>query len=300
MSISNGKSETSHRVFNDDCLKTLSSLEAEIDLTFLDPPFNQQKDYAACDDDLPERDYWEMIRKVCLQVFQLTTDGGAIYFMQREKNTGQVLRVLNETGWTFQNLIVWKKMTSAVPSPMRFGKSFQTIVYATKGNRPRVFNRLRIEPTLLKHQKHERENGCFITDVWDDIRELTSGYFAGDEAFKKIDNTRFHKQQSPVALLLRIILSSTRAGDYILDPFAGTGTMAVVAKQLNRNSVSVEIDSANVKCIEKRLTETREADGIEKFYKDYICTENLSEIWGADLSNPLTPAEQQQLSFTAV
>ena len=109
MSLSNGNSETSHQIFNDDCLKTLSSLKNEFGLTFLDPPFNQQKDYAACDDDLPERDYWEMIRKVCLQVFGLTIDGGAIYFMQREKNAGQVLRVLSETGWTFQNLIVWKK-----------------------------------------------------------------------------------------------------------------------------------------------------------------------------------------------
>ncbi len=302
MSLLNGKSETSHRVFNDDCLKMLSSLGNEVNLTFLDPPFNQQKDYAACDDDLPERDYWEMIRKICLQIFQLTTDGGAIYFMQREKNTGQVLRVLKETGWTFQNLIVWKKMTSAVPSPLRFGKSFQTIVYATKGNRPRVFNRLRIEPTLLKHQKYERENGCFVTDVWDDIRELTSGYFAGDEAYKNDDNTRFHKQQSPVALLLRIILSSTRTGDTVLDPFAGTGTTAIVAKQLIRNSVSVEIDSANIKCIEKRLTESRNADSIKKFYKDYICTENLSDIWGADFSKPLPTAatEQQQLSLRAV
>ena len=172
-------------------------------------------------------------------------------------------------------------MTSAVPSTMRFGKAFQTIGYATKGNRPRVFNRLRIEPSLLKHQKHERENGCFVTDVWDDVRELTAGYFAGDEAFKNTDDTRFHKQQSPIALLLRIILSSSKVGDTILDPFAGTGTTAVVAKQLNRNSVSVEIDSTNVECIEKRLTEMRESDRIEKFYKEYLCTENLNEIWGA-------------------
>ncbi len=172
-------------------------------------------------------------------------------------------------------------MTSAVPSTMRFGKAFQTIGYATKGNRPRVFNRLRIEPSLLKHQKHERENGCFVTDVWDDVRELTAGYFAGDEAFKNTDNTRFHKQQSPIALLLRIILSSSKVGDTILDPFAGTGTTAVVAKQLNRNSVSVEIDSTNIECIKKRLSEMRESDEIEKFYRDYVCTENLSEIWGA-------------------
>lgn len=282
MNLSNGNSETSHQIFNDDCLKTLLSLESEIDLTFLDPPFNQQKHYASCDDDLPEKDYWAMTREVCLQIFRLTADGGAIYFMQREKNTEQVLRVLRETGWTFQNLIVWKKMTSAVPSAMRYGKAFQIIGYAIKGNRPRVFNRLRIEPSLLKHQKYERENGCFVTDVWDDIRELTSGYYAGDEAFKNTDKTRFHKQQSPIALLLRIILSSSKVGDTILDPFAGTGTTAIVANQLNRNSVSIEIDSANVGCIEKRLFEMREADSIEKFYKDYACTENLAQIWKTD------------------
>jgi DNA modification methylase len=279
MSLINGKSETIHQIFNDDCLKILSSLKNEFDLTFLDPPFNQQKDYASWNDDLPEKDYWEMMCEVCLQVHRLTTDGGVIYFMQREKNAEQVLRVLRETGWTFQNLIVWKKMTSAVPSARRFGKAFQIIGYATKGNRPRAFNRLRIEPSLLKHQKYERENGCFVTDVWDDIRELTSGYFAGDEAFKNTDNTRFHKQQSPIALLLRIILSSTRVGDSILDPFAGTGTTAIVAKQLNRNSVSIEIDSTNVDRIRKRLSEIREADGIGKFHKDYICTENLAQIW---------------------
>ncbi len=281
MSLLNVKSETNHQVFNDDCLKTLSSLKSEIDLTFLDPPFNQQKHYASWNDDLPEKDYWKMIGEVCSQVFQATVGGGAIYFMQREKNTEQVLRVLRETDWTFQNLIVWKKLTSAVPSQMRFGKAFQVIGYATKGNRPRLFNRLRIEPPLLKHHKYERENGCFVTDVWDNVRELTSGYFAGDEAFRRTDNTRFHKQQSPIALLLRIILSSSKVGDTILDPFAGTGTTAVVAKQLNRNSVSVEIDSTNVECIKKRLTEMRESDRIEKFYKEYLCTENLNEIWGA-------------------
>jgi len=202
MNLSNAENKINPQVITGDCQQILSSLVTKVDLTFLDPPFNQQKDYASWNDDLPEKDYWELMREVCRQVLRLTGDGGAIYFMQREKNAEQVLRVLRETGWTFQNLIVWKKMTSAVPSAMRFGKAFQVIGYATKGSRPRVFNRLRIEPSLLKHQKTERENGCFVTDVWDDIRELTSGYFAGDEAFKNTDNTRFHKQQSPIALLL--------------------------------------------------------------------------------------------------
>ncbi len=283
-SIRNEKmiSNRSHRVIFGDCRNILSQLDSTIDLIFLDPPFNQQKVYSSYDDNLPEKEYWEMVRGVCSQIFQLSSDGAAIYFMQREKNSENVLQILRETGWTFQNLIIWKKMTSAVPGRMRYGKAFQIIAFATKGKRPRVFNRLRINPPLLKHHKYERENGVFVTDIWDDIRELTSGYFAGDEAIRQENGERLHKQQSPIALLLRIILSSSNAGDCILDPFAGTGTNAVVAKQLNRNSVNIEIDRANAECIVNRLSEMRESDSIDKFYKDYTCTENLQKIWNTN------------------
>lgn len=284
--ILNDNSGATHQVFNGDCVRALSSLQITADLTFLDPPFNQQKDYALHNDDLPEEDYWTMMRDVCAQVFRLTSAGGALYFMQREKNAERVLRCLRETGWKFQNLIIWKKKTSATPSPLRYGKQYQIIAFATKGERPRVFNRLRIAPPLPANYKYERDNGVFLTDVWDDIRELTSGYFAGDEAIRRDNGERFHKQQSPLALLLRIILTSSKRGDTVLDPFAGTGTTAVVAKQIKRNSVSIEIDPANAALIENRIENPREADCVRKFYKDYACTENLSEIWGESLQIP--------------
>ncbi len=275
--------ETKYEIINGNCLHNLSLLQTAVDLTFLDPPFNQQKDYASYHDDLPEAEYWQMMAEVCQSVFEKTSEGGAIYFMQREKKAESVLRILRETGWHFQNLIIWKKMTSAVPSTLRFGKSFQVIGYATKDKRPRVFNRLRINPPLLKNQKRERENGMLVTDIWDDIRELTSGYFAGDEAIRAESGDRFHKQQSPISLLLRIILSSSQVGDTVLDPFAGTGTTAIVAQQLKRNSVSIEIDQTNAESIKTRLEIVRPSDSIERFFESYQFTENLAEIWGQEI-----------------
>jgi DNA modification methylase len=251
-----------------------------IDLTFLDPPFNQDKDYNEWDDDLPEEEYWKWMMDVCAKVHQLTSDGGALYFMQREKKAEQVLRCLRESGWTFQNLIIWKKKTSAVPGINRYGKHYQIIAFGTKGDRPRVFHRLRINPPLPAGYKLERENGLYVTDVWDDIRELTSGYFAGDEALRDKQGNRLHKQQSPLQLLLRIFLSSTNPGDFVLDPFAGTGTTLVVSQQLNRIAIGIELDKQNVRLIEKRVEEEREADLITKFYKDYELTPKLDSIWG--------------------
>jgi len=79
-------------------------------------------------------------------------------------------------------------------------------------------------------------------------------------------------------LLLRIILSSTNPGDIVLDPFSGTGTTVVVAKQINRKSISIELDPVNIDCINNRISIIRDADIIQKYYEDYICTENLAEI----------------------
>jgi DNA modification methylase len=274
------------KVLQGDCLELLNrnSIEREIDLTFLDPPFNQSKEYEFFDDDLPDEKYWQFMIEVCSKVFTLTSAGGCIYFMQREKNTENVLKCLRESGWTFQNLIVWKKKTSAVPQAVRFGKQFQIIAFATKGERTRVFNRLRIDPPLPANYKVERENGTYVTDVWDDIREMTSGYLAGDEAIRNEVGERFHKQQSPIALLLRIMLSSTKVGDTVLDPFSGTGTTSVVAHQLNRNSIAIEIDPKNAKCIQERLATLRDSDQVEKYYKEYACTIGLEEIWGAKVA----------------
>ena len=275
---------TNYEILEGNCLDILgrNQISQSVDLTFLDPPFNQNKDYAFHNDKLSSEEYWEMMKSVCQHISDVTSDGGAIYFMQREKNTEEVLRCLRESGWTLQNLIIWKKKTSAVPVASKFGKHYQILAYATKGERARVFNRLRISPPLPANYKFERENGVYVTDVWDDIRELTSSYFAGDEAIRLENGERFHKQQSPIALLLRIILSSSQPGDTIFDPFSGTGTTLVSAYQLERNSIGIEIDPKNVSMIKNRVELLREADSVEKYYKDYTYTENLSEIWSGE------------------
>jgi len=267
-------------IFQNNCEQFLQDYNGDyFDLTFLDPPFNQDKEYNSHNDSMPAEEYWDWMKRICGLVFDKSSDRAAIYFMQREKNTQYVLNALESAGWSFQNLIIWKKKTSAIPSTIRFGKHYQIIAFATKGKSPRVFNRLRIDPPLLETEKYRRPNGMYVTDVWNDIRELTSGYFAGDEPIRFDNGERVHKQQSPVQLLTRIILSSTNVGDMVFDPFAGTGTTLVVAKQLERKSVGVEIDNINYSYIKERLSNLRRSDNILYFRDDYRYTENLDTIW---------------------
>lgn len=269
-------------VLQGDCLKYFETGSVhDVHLTFFDPPYNQGKDYEYFDDEQDPEKYWNWIKKVLKGIHDATVNGGALYFMQREKNAEHILNSLRKTGWNYQNLIIWRKMTSAIPSESRFGKRYQVIAFATKGRRPRVFNKLRIDPPLPPHYKYGRENGLFVTDVWADIRELTSGYFAGDEAFRDKEGQRTHKQQSPVALLLRIILSSSLPTDTVFDPMAGTGTTLVTAFQLRRKAIGIEIDPSYVDLIKRRLEVIRSADDVTKHYEDYKFTPDLDDVWGA-------------------
>lgn len=272
------------KVLEGDCFQCLSrdffiNRYGHVHLTFFDPPYRQGKDYAFFDDAQPIEEYWSWIKQILSKVFDLTVEGGSIYFMQREKNAQEVLEAIRDTGWTFQNLIVWKKRTSAVPNEFRFSKQYQIITFATKGRKPRVFNRLRVDLPLRPGYKYKRENGLYLTDVWDDIRELTAGYFAGDEALRDNKGNRIHTQQSPVALLLRIVLSSTLPHDTVLDPLAGTGPTLVVANQLQRNSIGIEIDLKHAELIRKRVKFLRKSDVISKYCSYYRFTPNLKQIW---------------------
>jgi DNA modification methylase len=269
-----------YKTFQKDCLEWLRECDQnDIALSFVDPPFNQGKEYRFFNDSQPKEQYWDWLRDILSNIHRITVKGGSLYFMQREKNTEQVLRTVREAGWIFQNLIIWKKKTSAVPSDFRFSKQYQIIAFATKGQKPKTFNKLRIDLPIPSDYKYERDKGVYLSDVWDDIRELTSGYFAGDEAIRDTKGRRVHTQQSPVALLLRIILSSTLPGDTVLDPFAGTGTTQVVARQLERFSIGIEVDPDYVKIIESRLKYLRDADKISQYYKYYRYTTDLEIIW---------------------
>jgi modification methylase len=65
---------------------------------------------------------------------------------------------------------------------------------------------------------------------------------SGQERLKK-GGTKVHPTQKPEALLYRVLLATTEAGDVVLDPFFGTGTTGAVAKRLGRDWIGCERES---------------------------------------------------------
>jgi DNA modification methylase len=274
------------KVLNGDCTELIKDIQDEsISLTYFDPPFNLGKrEYVVYNDRLEDNEYWEWIESILTDVYRATKDGGSIYFMQRESNVDRVLQSLRNSGWTFQNLIIWRKKSAPVMQKNRYSKKYQVIAYFTKGKENVTFNTVRIHRDLPENYKVLNYKGFVLTDIWEDIRELSSGFYAGKEAIRDEKGDKiFYGIQSPIALLLRILLVSSFPGDVVLDPFAGLGTSLVVAKQLKRKYIGIELYDRNYEIIKKRLKNIRSEDDILKYYSDYVTTASIESIWPVDI-----------------
>jgi DNA modification methylase len=93
-------------------------------------------------------------------------------------------------------------------------------------------------PDDLKGFVFESQMG--ITNVWQDIDFYSE--------------SRIHRTQKPLPLIERLIQASSRPGDVVLDPFAGSGTTAIAAKKLGRRPISFEIDPDMAEKASKRFS----------------------------------------------
>jgi site-specific DNA-methyltransferase (adenine-specific) len=66
----------------------------------------------------------------------------------------------------------------------------------------------------------------------------------------------YHPTQKPLRLLRRALLASTREGDLVFDPFCGSGTTAVAAKELNRTFVGAELEEEFARLAARRVRVT--------------------------------------------
>jgi len=83
--------------------------------------------------------------------------------------------------------------------------------------------------------------GMPIQDIWDDIPPALGNERLG------------YGTQKPLALLERIILSSSKEDDVILDPFCGCGTAVAAANKLDRRWIGIDITHLSVALMKSRL-----------------------------------------------
>jgi DNA modification methylase len=124
---------------------------------------------------------------------------------------------------------------------VRFTNATETLIWAVKDKGVKRY-------TFNKEYAKKFGMGKVRSNVW--ILPICWG----KERIKGTNGKKLHSTQKPIELLKRVILTSTKEGDLILDPVAGTGTTGYVANALRRNFVMIEINKEYVNGIKKRFS----------------------------------------------
>lgn len=247
--------QLSHTILQGDCADVMSGMKAgSVDLIFADPPYNLQlggdlhrpdnSKVDAVDDDWDKfadyAAYDEFSREWLSEARRLLTDDGAIWVIGSYHNIFRLGTIMQDLGFWILNDVVWRKSN---PMPnfrgRRFTNAHETLIWAAKSKE----SKYRFNYEAMKALNEDLQ----MRSDW------TLPLCTGDERLKDKDGAKVHPTQKPEALLYRVLLSTTQAGDTVLDPFSGTGTTLAVAKKLGRNGIGIERDKTYIRAAKERL-----------------------------------------------
>ena len=155
-------------------------------------------------------------------------------------NIFRVGAILQDLGFWVLNDVVWRK-TNPMPNfrGRRFTNAHETLIWASMGPKARY---------TFNYEAMKALN--------DDLQMRSDWLFpicSGGERLREACGRKTHPTQKPEALLHRIVLAASHAGDVVLDPFLGSGTTAVAAKRLGRAFIGIERDRAYAEAARARL-----------------------------------------------
>ncbi len=166
--------------------------------------------------------------------YRVLKNDSAIYVFTHWSKWGEMQAAVSEAGFKCKSMIVMAKSNSGMGDLKgQFAPSHELLLFAVKGRHLLNFPEGRMQ------------------DVW-------------NVPMMCVGPSRVHPNQKPISWMIPCIENSSRRGDLILDPFAGSGTVGVAAKQLGRRCTLIEIDAAFCGITTKRLADTRRPAAKEK------------------------------------
>ena len=237
-----------------DCIEILGTLPANsVDLIFADPPYNLQlrnelyrpnmTKVNAVEDSWDKfdgfKEYDAFTTKWLRSCQRVLKEAGTIWVIGTYHNIYRVGAIMQDLGFWLLNDILWIK-TNPMPNfrGVRFTNAHETMIWAQKKKGAKY---------TFNHKSMKKLN--------DDLQmrsDWTLPLVNGKQRIKS-NGTKAHSTQKPEGLLYRVIMSSSNAGDVILDPFFGSGTTGAVAKKLGRNWIGIERDKRYIPMAQKRI-----------------------------------------------
>lgn len=253
-----------NKINNTDCVQGMRSLPDDcIPLTVTSPPYDDLRTY----DGLAE---WRFL-DVARELYRITMTGGVVVWVVQEQiidgsESGESSRqrlAFANIGFRLHSTMVMAKVGGHQHSPGRYGRPLEYAIVLSKG-KPRHFSPIRDkvnrEAGRIKVFTNRERDGSFRKKKKAKVhsfgfRSAVWSYPTGKHHTAKEDYAFEHPALMPEKMAEDHILSWSRVGDLVFNPFAGAGTVLKMALLNHRRYLGFEINPMYVKIARRRLKE---------------------------------------------
>lgn len=248
-----------------DCRELLSELPDQcVDLVVTSPPYNLGKEYEAR---IALQEYVEGQRIVIEECARILKPSGSIFWQVGSfSDRGQLIPldirffpVLEEAGLLPRNRIMWIR-PHGLHARKKFSARHETILWFSKSDEyqfdldpirvPQKYQGKTFHKGARRGELSCHPDGKNPGDIWS-FRNVKHNH----------EEQTVHPCQFPEDLVARIMLCTTRPGDVVMDPYMGTGTTAVVARDFGRHFLGAELDPGYHEVALRRLAGEPNANG---------------------------------------
>ncbi|MBI4245291.1 MAG: site-specific DNA-methyltransferase [Planctomycetes bacterium] len=240
------------KIFQGDCINGMQLIPSNsIDLVITDPPFAidfkaKRSNYNRTASrvlegytEIPRGKYYEFTINWIKVVYRVLKESGSMYVFSGWNNLKDILNALDEVGFTTVNHIIWKYQFGVV-TKRKFVTSHYHCLYVCKNDNKRIF----FPYARYEKNSKDRGGGSLHYEDKEDVWVIKREYWNGDQKTPT---------KLPAELIEKILHYSSKEGDIVLDPFLGSGQVAVVSKMLKRHYIGFEIVKEYYEFAKKRL-----------------------------------------------
>lgn len=286
--------KTDHKIIIGDSRNMTELQNKSVHLVITSPPYWQLKDYGTFDqigfNDSYE-DYINNLNLVWKECFRVLNDGcrlcinigdqfaRSVYYGRYKiiPIRTEIIKFCETIGFDYMGAIIWQKTTTmnttggatvmgSFPYPrngiVKLDYEF-ILIFKKIGESPKV-------------SREVKEKSKMSNEEWNQ-------YFAGHWNFNGVKQDK-HLAMFPEELPKRLIKMFSFVGDTVLDPFLGSGTTTLVAKNLNRNSVGYEINKEFLPHIKEKIG-TINKDFSRDFNFEFISQNKINIDYKKEISN---------------
>lgn len=242
----------SQTVIVGDCQNELR--QTKPDLIIADPPYNIGENYDVYKDNKPLQEYvsfcWGWLR----QSYFALKDTGSLWLIIGDKVASEIDIQAKSIGFYQRSRIVWY-FTFGQNSRKGFTPSHVNLFYYVKNPKQFTFNpdaiKVPSQRQLKYKDKRAKEGGKLPDDTWIlSPEQIPDGFdplgdtWVESRVCGTFKEKRGTPNQIPLPIVRRIIAACSNPGDLVVDPFLGSGTTLIAAKELGRNGVGIELSPA--------------------------------------------------------